>query len=261
MDASDLDAPAIRTILFYPRRAAQGAGRRNDIHDGTIPAADGVPLGYRLYVRAAGGPVITLFHGNGEIAADYDGVAPLFLEAGASLLVADYRGYGWSGGEARAVHLLPDAEAVYAHLTEMLDPHGLADSARFVMGRSLGSAPAIHLAHGHPEGFAGLIVESGFAHTVPLLARLGVAVERLVGGPDPLDNAGKMADIDLPLLVIHGENDRLIPVSDGQALFDASPADDKHLVRAPGAGHNDLMAVARHRYFDALGSFVEAHGG
>lgn len=261
MDASDLDAPAIRAVLFYPRRSAPGAGRYGDAHDGTIPAADGVALGYRLYVRAPGRPVILLFHGNGEIAADYDGVAPLFLAAGASLLVADYRGYGWSGGEPRAVHLLPDAEAVYAHLTEMLDPHGLANSARFVMGRSLGSAPAIHLAHEHPAGFAGLIVESGFAHTLPLLARLGVPVERLAGSPDPLDNAGKMAEIDLPLLVIHGENDRLIPVSNGQALFDASPADGKHLVRAPGAGHNDLMAVARHRYFDALGSFVETHGG
>jgi alpha-beta hydrolase superfamily lysophospholipase len=261
MQPSDLDTPPIRAVLFHPRRAAQGVSRFADAHDGTIPAADGVALGYRLFVRAPGGPVIALFHGNGEIAAAYDGVARLFLETGASLLVADYRGYGWSGGAPRAAHLLPDAEAVYAHLPDILAPHGLADSPRFVMGRSLGSAPAIHLAHEHPAGFTGLIVDSGFAHTLPLLARLGLPVERLAGGVDPFDNAGKMAAVDLPLLVIHGEDDRLIPVGDGQALYDASPAVDRTIVRAPGAGHNNLMAVARYRYFEALADFVEAHGG
>jgi fermentation-respiration switch protein FrsA (DUF1100 family) len=65
-----------------------------------------------------------------------------------------------------------------------------------------------------------------------------------------------MEEISLPLLVIHGENDTLIPVANGQALYDASPAAQKYLLRIAGAGHNDLMFVALDRYFRAITQFL-----
>jgi fermentation-respiration switch protein FrsA (DUF1100 family) len=60
----------------------------------------------------------------------------------------------------------------------------------------------------------------------------------------------------MPLLVIHGEEDRLLPVSNGQQLYDASNADIKRISRIQRAGHNDLMWVGREQYFSAIADFI-----
>src|SRR5262249_31929390 len=151
---------------------------------------------------------------------DYDDIAPEFHRAGAELLVVDYRGYGWSTGKPLVSTLLPDAEAVVPALSSIIGDK----KSTFVMGRSLGSAPATHLAYIHPELFKGLIIESGFAHAPSVFARVTGLPQALVAKvPDVFGNADKMPKINLPLLVIHGERDTLIPVENGQALYDASP--------------------------------------
>jgi pimeloyl-ACP methyl ester carboxylesterase len=252
-----MDNPLILSILFHPRPARPGGNPREGVHDGTIPVAEGIELGYRLYAHTPDAPVILYFHGNGEIAPDYDDIAPEYHRAGASLLVVDYRGYGWSSGDPLASALLPDAEKVAEAVPDILKAAGLAGESLLVMGRSLGSAPAIHLAHEHPGRFKGLIVESGFAHTIPLLARLGLPVNKLVGPPDPLGNARKMEAIHLPLLVIHGDRDTLIPFENGETLYRVSPAVYKHMTRIQGAGHNDLLYYGIDAYFSAIENFIK----
>ncbi len=253
-----IDNPLILSILFHPRPARPGGSPRAGIIDGTIPVAREVELGYRLYVHAPDAPLIVYFHGNAEVASDYDDLAPYYGRAGASLLVIDYRGYGWSTGRPLVSTLLPDAGAVAGALPILLEEASLSDVPLFVMGRSLGSAPAIHLTHAHPDLFKGLIIESGLAHTIPLLARLGVPPTVLAGVPDPFGSVKKMESIDLPLLVIHGERDMLIPVQNGQALYDASPAALKRIERVPRAGHNDLLFHALNEYFAAIADFITA---
>jgi fermentation-respiration switch protein FrsA (DUF1100 family) len=251
-----LDNPLLQSILFYPRAAQPGSSRLPGVQDGTIPVEDGIVLGYRLYAHTAGAPVILYFHGNGEIASDHDYYAGEYQLAGASLLVVDYRGYGWSTGQPKVSALVADVDPVLAALPEVLAQAGLSGEVLVVMGRSLGSVPAIQAAYASPERFKGLIIESGFAHTIPLLARLGVPAEVLAGLPDPIGNARKIAEIGLPLLVIHGERDSLIPVANGQALHDASPAADKRILRIPGAGHNDLLMADPDGYFAAIAQFL-----
>jgi alpha-beta hydrolase superfamily lysophospholipase len=258
MNPNWLDNPLVNNTLFYPRAAAPGTDLPDGVHDGTIPAAEDIALGYRLYVHTPGAPLIIFFHGNGEIASDYDSIAPLFHRAGASLIVVDYRGYGWSSGQPKVSALLPDTEAVIAALPDVLAQASAAVGAWFVMGRSLGSACALHAAHTTPAHLTGVIIESGFAHAIPLLARLGLPVERLQNIPDPIGNVRKIAQITLPLLVIHGERDTLIPVHNGQALYDASPAALKRLARIPSAGHNDLLFYGVEAYFDAVAAFLTA---
>lgn len=250
-----LDNPFILSILFYPRAAKPNPQPLPKIKDGTVPAED-VLLGYRLYIHQPDAPLILYFHGNGEIAPDHDGLAAEYHRSGASLLVVDYRGYGWSTGSPKGSKLLPDAEAVFAALPQIKQAAGLSDSRLYVMGRSLGSAPAIHLAHLHPEAFNGLIVESGFAHVIPLLARLGIPPHLLADFPDPIGNVRKMEQLHLPLLVIHGERDTLLPVANGQTLYEASPAQKKRILRLPQAGHNDLLYYGRDRYFAAIADML-----
>jgi len=256
MDLTLLDDPLILSILFHPRPARAGTSRFAGAQDGTIPVGGGVELGYRLYPHRSGEAVILYFHGNGEIAPDYDEIAPEYHRAGASLLVIDYRGYGWSSGQPKASTMLQDAEAVASAVPDLLRGAGLGADRLFMMGRSLGSALAIHAVYQSPHSFKGLIIESGFARTIPLLARLGLPTELGTNLPDPIGNLWKISEITLPLLVIHGELDYLIPVSSGQALYNASPAEDKRILRIERAGHNDLLFRDPEAYFDAIKQFL-----
>jgi pimeloyl-ACP methyl ester carboxylesterase len=251
-----LDNPIILQAVFYPRGARPDPKPPKNMFDGVLPVAEDVVLGYRLYRHEPSAPVILFFHGNGEVASDYDFAATHFYHAGASLLVVDYRGYGWSTGTPKVSTLLTDGEAVLNELARILDKHGVTSQTWIIMGRSLGSAPAIHLAHKYPNLLKGLIVESGFSSVIPLLLRFGVLSPSNTV-PDPMQNLQKMKGIHLPLLILHGQYDELFDfVSNAQALYDASPAAQKTLVRIDNAGHNDLQFVGIERYFGAVAKFV-----
>ncbi len=253
MNVNILDHPMILSTLFYPRPAQPGTSHLDYVTDGTIPTDGDVVLGYRLYQKKTDAPVLLYFHGNGEIASDYDGFAPDFQQAGVSLMVVDYRGYGWSSGEPSFSALLSDVDAVVKALPTILKN----DIPLLLMGRSLGSVCAIQAAHQYPERFKGLIIESGFSNTLRLLARLGLPTEALTGIPDPIGNLDKIKEIKLPLLVIHGEEDSLIHVNHGQALYDASAAGTKQILRIANAGHNDLLFYGPEQYFSSIAHFVE----
>jgi alpha-beta hydrolase superfamily lysophospholipase len=259
LHSSILDQPAVLRVMFYPRRSWPGISLVSSVHDGQVEVEPGVSVGYSLHLAQPQSPLILYFHGNGEITRDYDSIAPLYTSLGISLLVADYRGYGWSDGFPTASSLIHDAPLVFEALGQILEEAGLEVPQRvFVMGRSLGSAAAIEVACHHQEAIAGLIIESGFAHTLQLLTRLGVMLEDMDETQDIFANLSKIGQISLPTLVIHGQADMLIPASEGVALYEgsAAPDDEKQLVVIPGVGHNDLLAVGADTYFEAIRDFV-----
>ena len=254
-----LDQPTVLRVMFHPRRSWPGILLVSNVHDGRVEVEPGISVGYSLHLAEPQSPLILYFHGNGEIARDYDGIAPLYTGLGISLLVADYRGYGWSDGFPTASSLVRDAPLAFENLGQILKGVGSEAPQRvFVMGRSLGSAAAIEVARHHQEAIAGLILESGFAHTLRLLARLGVVLENLDETQDVFANLAKIGQISLPTLIIHGQADMLIPASEGVALYEgsAAPDDEKRLVIIPGAGHNDLLVVGAATYFEAICDFA-----
>jgi pimeloyl-ACP methyl ester carboxylesterase len=254
-----LDQPAVLRVMFHPRRSWRGVSLVSSVRDGRVEVEPGVSVGYSLHLAEPRSPLILYFHGNGEVARDYDSIAPLYTDLGISLLVADYRGYGWSDGFPTASSLVHDAPLVFEALGQMMQEVGSRVPQRvFVMGRSLGSAAAIEAARDHQEAIAGLIIESGFADTFGLLARLGVILRGLDKTQDVFSNLAKIGQISLPTLVIHGQADMLIPSLEGVALYESSaaPEGEKRLVVIPGAGHNDLLAVGTATYFEAIRGFV-----
>lgn len=260
MSDHPLDRPEIIDNLFFPRRSRPSSGSSDSTFDGMIPIEEGIILGYRLYARDKSFPVIVYFHGNGEIATDYDNIALMYHMAGASLLVIDYRGYGWSTGKPLASTLASDAEPVVNALPNLLKQAKIEpDVPLFIKGRSLGSAPAIHAAYRFPDCFKGLIVESGYALAPSLFSRPGISVDLVDDDSLPLNNIRKIESIYLPLLVIHGEKDVVLPVDNGQRLYDASPSPHKTLLRIPNAGHNNLLTVGMQDYFAAIRDFIDAH--
>jgi len=251
-----LDRPEVVSVLFYPRRDVGVPRLATGVHTVRIPVAPGVHLGAKLFVAAAGSPVILYFHGNGEIASDYDTIAPFYTRLGITLLVVDYRGYGLSEGTPSATALVDDAWTAYSRTRELLAERGVEAGELFVMGRSLGSAAALEIADRAKDGVAGLIIESGFAYTFPLIERIGfLQLPDAYEHKDGFGNLDKIARAKLPTLILHGERDWIIPIGDAEALHETSGARRKSLVRIPGAGHNDLLLVGRQPYFDSIAAF------
>jgi pimeloyl-ACP methyl ester carboxylesterase len=252
-----LDRPEVVSVLFYPRRDVGVPRLGAGMHTVRLPVAEGVCLGGKIYAATeTGAPVILYFHGNGEIASDYDTISPFYTRLGLTLFVIDYRGYGLSDGAPSATTLIDDACAAFAQARDVLRERGLQPGPVYVMGRSLGSAAAIEIAHRFADGVSGLIIESGFAYTFALIERIGfLQLPDAYEHADGFGNLDKIAGLSLPTLIIHGERDWIIPISDADALYEASRGEPKTFLRIPGAGHNDLMLVGRQAYFDAIATF------
>jgi hypothetical protein len=130
-----------------------------------------------------------------------------------------------------------------------------------VMGRSLGSAPAIELAATRGDDIAGLIIESGFAQTPPLLALFGISPESLgLANMSGMDNEDKMVNVRIPLLVLHAEGDTLLPPWNGRKIYEHAASPDKRLVMIPNADHNSIMAFGGQLYWGGIGEFLQALG-
>jgi fermentation-respiration switch protein FrsA (DUF1100 family) len=170
----------------------------------------------------------------------------------------DYRGYGRSSGTPTVGNMIHDSHAVLAFSMDLLRKKG-EHGPLLVMGRSLGSAPALELASVYGEQVEGLIIESGFSRTRPLLERLGLPAEMLDSREeDGLHHLEKIGRFQEETLIIHGEEDEIIPFGDGRELYEASGASRKRLLRIPDAGHNDLLLRAAREYLQAVKELAES---
>lgn len=166
---------------------------------------------------------------------------PIYSQLGVNLFVADYWGYGTSQCQPAFSNTITDAPIIiFKAFPGFLNESHYSDSI-FVLGRSLGSISAIETAHRYQEQIKVLIIESGFASIVNLLSHLGFPTEYLMVKHMDFPSLAKIRAMTVPLLIIHGEYDSLVPSSEGKVLFTASAAKDKELVIIPQADRNDIM--------------------
>jgi fermentation-respiration switch protein FrsA (DUF1100 family) len=195
------------------------------------------------------GPVLLWCHGNAGNITHREANLLATAECGMAALLFDYRGYGQSEGRPSESGLYLDADAAYRYLT---DERGIEPGRIVVFGRSLGAAVALDLALRQPV--AGLIMESAFEN-VRAMARLQVPL--LPVGPllrCRFDSLARIGGLTVPLLMLHGDRDRIVPMSQGQAVFDAAP-EPKSWHTISGAGHNDTYTVGGADYFRTLRRF------
>jgi alpha-beta hydrolase superfamily lysophospholipase len=250
-----LDQPEVLSLLFHPRKEV-GVGPCAGVIDHEFPVAKDVHIGARFHAASPEAPNILFFHGNGEIVSDYDEIGPMFNEFGMNFLVVDYRGYGRSGGKPTATAMMQDSRLIFRQVQAWLLERNHTGPF-FVMGRSLGSCCAIEVAAAFQDDIAGLIIESGFACTLPLLRLMGLDAEAFgIEEGDGFMNYAKMASIVKPTFILHARYDQLIPVADAEILQAQSGAHSKEFRVVPGADHNTVMAVAGKYYFEAIGQFV-----
>jgi len=188
-------------------------------------------------------PVVIFAHGNGELADDWIDEFAVMRDWGWAVLLLEYPGYGGSPGAPSESSIRQAALAAFDWAAA--DPR--IDAARMVAyGRSIGGGATAQMAAARPV--AALILESAFTSTRPLAARYGVPGWLV---RDLFDNLEALSRYRGPLLVVHGTDDRLIPIGEGRALADAVPSAEFH---ALPCGHNDCP-----RPWGIIHSFLASH--
>ncbi len=249
---SQIDNSSLLMFLFYPQKRHSRPPR--GAFDLEVPVDDGVKIVCRAYPGEDQKPWLLYFHGNGEVVSDYDGIAPMYNEKDLNLLVADYRGYGASSGNPTFKDMVSDARAIFDYVTAEESEIGGGQNW-YVMGRSLGSISALELAANRADQVKGIIIESGFISVAGLIRHLGLPSP---GDLSPLEEEyrRRTAQVNLPALIIHGEHDRLVPLTQGKDLYESLGSEQKELVVIPGADHNNIMFANPEKYIAAINSFV-----
>jgi fermentation-respiration switch protein FrsA (DUF1100 family) len=166
-------------------------------------------------------------------------------------MLFDYRGYGDNPGAPSEDGLIHDARAAVRYL----DARDDADPTRRVyFGESLGAAVAVALAVERPP--AVLVLRSPFTSLVDV-GRLHypfLPVRSMLR--DRWPSIDRVRKLDVPLLVIAGTDDRIIPHAQSRALFDAAPGSVKRFITVDGAEHNSAGLVAGDHLITQVAAFV-----
>ena len=185
--------------------------------------------------------VILYLHGNGDIIPRLGGIATYYIGLGYDVLMPDYRGYGKSTGTiTNEADLHADMALVYAYLLREYEEDQIV-----VYGQSIGTGLATRLAAEHSPRL--LILESPYYSMVSLVqARFPFIPGFLV--KYQLRSDRRINDVTCPVYVIHGTEDRVIPIDQGTQLYDLFQG-KKELLLLPGAGHGPLLGDERLRTF------------
>ena len=244
-----------RRLIFFPTRTLAAAPAEYGLRaeELSIAAGDGVSLD-GWWIEGPGDRVLIWYHGNAGNIGDRLHNARWFVDRlGVDVVLVDYRGYGRSRGT-------PDEEGIYLDGLAIYDAVA-ARSVRaediILFGRSLGGAVAIETALRRPAG--ALVLESVF-RSVPALAREHYWFVPSVVIRTQMDNESKMARVQAPTLVLHGDRDGIVPLAHGRRLFEraARPA---HFHVIEGAGHNDTYLAGGEPYADVWSAFLRDTAG
>jgi hypothetical protein len=249
---SVFDSNAFNQNLFFPR--SDNSPTPSNSEEIYVEVEPGIKVHVRRYINEEAECSLLYFHGNGEIVSDYNYFEEMYTALGVELIVCDYRGYGKSEGCPTLRNALQDAHQIYKYIKD----HNGFKSRVGVMGRSIGSAPAIELCVHYSE-LQFCIIESGYADPIPLVERRGIKIDSTTAEEDALfNNSVKMVKIQCPLLIMHGEDDFLISPLEAELNYKQAGSQLKHLEILAGVGHNDMLMAPENRYFTALYEFIRA---
>jgi fermentation-respiration switch protein FrsA (DUF1100 family) len=239
--------------MLYPMGYWNAQSYGLTVEDVFLTAADGTKLHGWWVPGQEDAPTMLFFHANaGNITHRIDNLMR-WQKRGLNTFILDYRGYGRSEGTPDEAGLYQDAEVAYAYVCET---RGTDPKQTVLFGRSLGGAVAFYVASKLPV--AGVIVESTFTSLSDLAALFfpGMDAHLLQGQYESLERA---QHVTMPLLVVHGTRDDLVPVEQGKRLFAAHPGrigKQKQLYLIEDAGHNDTYYVGGEKYFETLERFI-----
>jgi fermentation-respiration switch protein FrsA (DUF1100 family) len=244
---------ASRRLVFPTHRVATIAPPR-DLRLLSLVARDGVAV-HALELPAVGrGPMVVHFHNNRETAAHNAELARGLGRRGLGVMLVEFRGYGLSAeGEPSEEGLYLDAEAAL----DALDARGIGPERLVMWGQSLGTGVAAEMAR-RGRGRA-LVLVTPYTSIPDLVTDVVPIAPAGLLLRDVFDTAGKSASIGIPTLVIHGDEDEVVPFWMGERL--ARSIAGARLVRVPGGRHGDLFVRERERLLDEVAEIAQGDAG
>jgi len=247
-----------RTGMFLPERYPAGRWDREafmiEPSDHTFAAADGVKLhAWRFDAKSPGAPVMIWFHGNAGNLTDRADMAVEHAKRGISVFVFDYRGYGRSEGRVSESKLLLDSLAAFDYVRSQ-------GAEKIVLyGESIGGPYAAYVARERSvrrreDGVRAVIIENSF----PSLMDFGNALFRPLPfgwtAPFALRTTDWLNDAGVPVLVMHGTRDAIIPYALGKKLHDELRVPKEMFTSH--AGHCEIPLFEAARYYEVVSRFV-----
>lgn len=243
-----------RRFIYFPSQVLPDvAAVLPGAEEVTFPTEDGLMLG-AWWVPAAGdanGGTVVVFNGNAGNRGDRTQLAGALAERGYGVLLVDYRGYGDNPGSPTEDGLLADGRAAVAYLETRAD----VDTDRLAyFGESLGAAVAIGLAEQRPP--AALVLRSPFVS----LSEIGsvhypfLPISVLLW--DRYPNLERIREIEVPVLVVAGSADSIVPVAQSRRVYEAASG-PKEFVMIEGADHNDLELTVGDQLVAEVADFLD----
>ena len=241
-------------FIYFPQKYPQGAYDQSqsipNLRDCWIRTQDSVKIHAWFAPAESAKATLVISHGNaGNISHRY-----LLLRSlqrhGFNVLMYDYRGYGRSEGTPSEDGIYKDGRAAFDFATTLPE---VKPESMFLWGTSLGGAVAIDVAT-HRQ-VAGLILESTFtsAKDVARVAYPFLPVQFFLH--TKLNSVEKIKTLTIPILVVHGVHDSIVPIGLGRKLFNAAN-EPKDFYEIPNADHNDTFFIGGDKYFDRIDRFV-----
>ena len=217
-----------QSSFIYPAPQTQSE-LPGGLEEVVIETSDGLAL--RSFFKAAdpGQPTLVYFHGNSGTLTGSSIATQPFAEQGLGLLLVEYRGYAGHAGRPSEEGFYRDGDAAIAWLASK----GIGPAKTILRGNSIGSGVAVEMALRHRP--AALIL------TAPFTSLPDVAADSLPIFPvrllmrDRFDNAAKLPQLTMPILIQHGTADNVVPFEQGLALSQTNPRAE--FQRFEGSGH------------------------
>lgn len=238
------------SMIYFPTRYPNGDWTLPDrVQEVSLKTQDGETIVAWWFPAEIPRATLLFSHGNGgdiTIRAEF---ASKLRDEGYSVFLYDYRGYGKSTGSPHEAGLYLDSQAAYDYLRIVLQ---VPASEIVLLGESLGAAVSIDLAM--QRECAGLVLLSPFTNirqmawrTVPI--PIGWVLR------SRYDSIGKISKMHIPLAIVHGTEDTLVPITMGHELFNAHPG-RKQFFEVSRAGHNNLVAIGSDQILNAIAFVV-----
>lgn len=242
-----------RTGMFFPDRYPTGQWDRENFliqpSEHTFTTSDGVTLhAWQFTSTQPNAPVMIWFHGNAGNLTDRAEMAQEHAKRGISVFVFDYRGYGKSEGKPSESKLFIDSLAAFDYVRS----RGAKDIALY--GESVGGPYAAWVARERKGLVSAVVIENSF----PSLKDIGNALYRPLplgwAAPFALRTTDWLNDAGVPVLVLHGTRDAVIPYALGKKLYDGLRVPKEMFTSH--AGHCEIPLFEPGRYYTTVNRFV-----
>lgn len=230
-------------LFYFPTRdePSTPANWGYKFENASFKSGDGTPLnGWFIPARAAKAKATVVFsHGNAGSMSYHIGFVNWLVESGYNVLMYDYRGFGKSGGTVDRRGMIDDVKAAFAYASKRAD----VDSNRLVSyGHSLGGAKSVTaLGESRVKGLRAVVIEGAFASYHAMAGVIGgqLGASLVTDELAPKDYVRQISPV--PLLVVHGTRDEVVPVSQGRLLFEKA-REPKTIFEVKTGRHGDSLS-------------------